>query len=65
MATLEERLAEYEVLFADRYTEKDEGYQKHIAAPVKLPPVVTDWNTGNYDRLVCILRMTCIAYIYH
>ncbi|XP_028399535.1 RNA guanine-N7 methyltransferase activating subunit-like [Dendronephthya gigantea] len=50
MATLEERLAEYEVLFADRYTERDVDYQKHIAAPVKLPPVVTDWNTSNYDR---------------
>ena len=50
MATLQERLAEYEELFADRYTEKDECYQKHVTTPVKPPPVVTDWNTNNYDR---------------
>ena len=50
MATLEERLTEYEELFADRYTEKDECYQTHVTTPVKLPPVITDWNTNNYDR---------------
>ena len=50
MATLEERLTEYEELFVDRYTEKDECYQTHVTTPVKLPPVITDWNTNNYDR---------------
>ena len=52
MGTLAERLVEYEELFANRYTEKDEDYQKHLSTPVKPPPVVTDWNTSNYDRYV-------------
>jgi hypothetical protein len=55
MATLQERVAEYEELFADRYTEKDELYQTHVATPVAPPPVITDWNTDRYSNMNDIL----------
>lgn len=50
MATKEERLAEYEELFANRYAENDGEYQKHVANVTKRPPVVTDWLNTGYDR---------------
>lgn len=50
MATMEERVAEYEELFANRYTENDEEYKKHVASPPKRPPVVTDWLNAGYDK---------------
>jgi hypothetical protein len=55
MATLQERVAEYEELFADRYSEKDELYQTHVATPVAPPPVITDWNTDRYSNMNDIL----------
>ncbi|XP_046857593.1 RNA guanine-N7 methyltransferase activating subunit-like [Xenia sp. Carnegie-2017] len=46
MSTLEQRLAEYETLFANRYTENDKCYQMHVNTPVMSPPVIADWNNN-------------------
>ena len=50
MATVEERLAEYEELFANRYSESDEGYQNHVSAKIRPAPVVPDWLNAGYDK---------------
>ena len=51
MATTEETLAEYEKLFAKRFTSEDEEYMKTVNRPQASPPCLTDWlNTGYRDR---------------
>lgn len=51
MATTEETLAEYEKLFAKRFTSEDAEYMKTVNRPQASPPCLTDWlNTGYRDR---------------
>ncbi|KAL9985413.1 hypothetical protein ACROYT_G007819 [Oculina patagonica] len=50
MATTEETLAEYEKLFAKRFTSEDAEYMKTVNRPQASPPCLTDWlNTGYRD----------------
>ncbi|XP_020616221.1 RNMT-activating mini protein-like [Orbicella faveolata] len=50
MASPEETLAEYEKLFAKRFTSEDEEYMKTVNRPQASPPCLTDWlNTGYRD----------------
>ena len=51
MATTEETLADYEKLFAKRFTSEDEEYMKTVNKTQASPPCLTDWlNTGYRDR---------------
>ena len=51
MATPEETLAEYEKLFAKRFTSEDEEYMKTVNRTQASPPCLSDWlNTGHRDR---------------
>lgn len=46
--TTEEILAEYDELFANRYTEQDVDYMKVVKKTPEPPPCVDDWlNAGN------------------
>ena len=51
MTTIEETLAEYEKMFANRFTSEDEVYMKTVNKTQASPPCLTDWlNSGYRDR---------------
>lgn len=51
MATTEEVVAQYEEMFAKRFTSEDAEYMKTVNKQQASPPCVTDWlNSGYRDR---------------
>lgn len=45
MASTEETVAQLEVAFKDRFTDKDEEYMKVVEKAPVSPPIVTDWGS--------------------